>query len=104
MIFRVVLVDKLRKPQRASHASGPATNNNDIGRHLRASYVAGRFAESEHDQGFKFLVSSEVAVYLWFARSESIRPFSSLRTSENCSHSFANSGSAMNPKSKAIST
>jgi hypothetical protein len=43
-----VLVDKLRKPQCTRQPSRPAANDDDIGRHLRAGYVCGRFAENKH--------------------------------------------------------
>ncbi len=35
-IARVVLIDKLREPQSASHASRAAADDDHIGRHLRA--------------------------------------------------------------------
>ena len=35
-MLRVMRIDKLREAQRASHPGRPATDNNHIGRHLRA--------------------------------------------------------------------
>jgi hypothetical protein len=45
-----VLVNKLRKPERASHSSRSAANDHNISRHLRARYIGWRFAEGEHLQ------------------------------------------------------
>jgi hypothetical protein len=43
-----VFVNKLRKPQRASHSGWSTANNNNIGWHLWASYIVRGFAENEH--------------------------------------------------------
>src|SRR5215469_4258958 len=47
-IAGVVLVDELCKMQRTGHPGGPAAHNNDIGGHLRAFDIFGRFTEDEH--------------------------------------------------------
>ena len=43
---RVVLIDQLRKPQGAGHASRAAANDDHIGRHLRTFDVRQRLAEN----------------------------------------------------------
>ncbi len=45
---RVVIVDQLRKPQRAGHARGPAADDDDIGGHFRMLDVGKRLAEDQH--------------------------------------------------------
>jgi hypothetical protein len=44
----VVRVDQLRQPQRAGHPRRPATDDHDIGRHLRTFNTFERFAEKKH--------------------------------------------------------
>jgi hypothetical protein len=56
-VLRVVLVDELRKPQRAGHARGPAADDDHVGLHLRALDA---FQRSTEDQQFKtFLAADE---------------------------------------------
>ena len=45
---RVVVVDQLRKPQRAGHARRAAADDDDIGRHFRMFDVGERLAEDQH--------------------------------------------------------
>src|ERR1700675_5021910 len=44
---RVVLVDQLRKPQRAGHARGPTADDDDVGRHFGMLDVGERLAEDQ---------------------------------------------------------
>ena len=44
---RIVIVNQLRKPQRASHPSGAATDNHDVSGHLGMVDVGDRFAEDQ---------------------------------------------------------
>jgi hypothetical protein len=45
---RVVIVNQLRKPQRAGHARRPTADDDDIGWHLRMLDVRKRLAEDQH--------------------------------------------------------
>jgi hypothetical protein len=45
-MLRVVLVDQLRKPQSAGHASRSATDDDHVGWHLRAFNSFERFAKN----------------------------------------------------------
>ncbi len=45
---RVVIVDQLRKPQRAGHARRPTADDDDIGWHLGVLDVGKRLAEDQH--------------------------------------------------------
>src|SRR5207302_6266182 len=53
----VVLVDQLRQPKRAGHPRRTATNDDDIGLHLRALGVGYWSAEVDHAP-LAFLISS----------------------------------------------
>src|SRR5205823_13860222 len=55
-IFRVVLVDELRKAKSTGHAGGAAANDNYVSRHLGMLDVGNRLAEDQHS--FEFQVSS----------------------------------------------
>src|ERR1700685_4516867 len=46
-IFRIVLIDKLRQAQCASHASRPAADDDNGGRHLGTFDGLGRFAKND---------------------------------------------------------
>ncbi|HKR85225.1 MAG TPA: hypothetical protein VJS37_13795, partial [Terriglobales bacterium] len=45
-MFAVMLVDQLRQAQPTSHARRPATNNDNISRHLRAVDILARMPEN----------------------------------------------------------
>ena len=47
-IGRIVRVDQLRKPQRASHPRRPAADDDHISRHLRTFNTFNRFSENDH--------------------------------------------------------
>ena len=47
-MLRIVLINELRKAQRARHACGPAANDDHVGGHLRAFDAFERFAKNEH--------------------------------------------------------
>ena len=47
-MMRVVLVDQLREAQSAGHASGPAADDDHVGRHLRMLDVRERLTKDKH--------------------------------------------------------
>ncbi len=104
----IVRVDQLRESQRTSHARRPAADNDHIGRHLRTLHTFDRFAEDQHKfqvPGFEFLArpnNSRQSLPVLLNRIESIRPFSSLCTSDDSSSSLRNSQSSSKCRSRAI--
>src|SRR3954451_21636123 len=82
-IGRVVGLNKLRKPQRASHPRWSAADNDDIRRHLRPFHAFNWSSEDDHFS-FQFPVSSFVFPAMGTRmRIDSIRPFNSLPTSND---------------------
>ncbi len=56
----VVIVNQLRKPQRAGHARGPTADDDDVGWHFGVLDVGERLAEDQH-----------LAIGLWLLASSS---------------------------------
>jgi hypothetical protein len=47
-MLSIVLIDKLRKPQRTSHAGRPATDDYNVGVHAGVLDIGERLAEDQH--------------------------------------------------------